>query len=505
MDQTAGDSELNQPLLQPTQAAAEDSPATAYDPQSQLEKVLSDTQLPYLRRLRSAARIELGLLFRLAAPAVMVYMINNLMSLSTRIFAGHLGNLELAAASLGNSGIQLFAYGLMLGMGSAVETLCGQAYGAHKYEMLGVYLQRSTLVLTATAVPLTVIYLLCKPILLLLGQSSALASAAAIFVYGLIPQIYAYAVNFPIQKFLQSQSIVTPSAVISGATLFLHLLLSWVAVYKLGLGLVGASLVLSLMWWVMVGAQFAYIVMSERCKATWRGFSVQAFAGIWDFVKLSSGSAVMLCLETWYMQILVLIAGLLKNPELALDALSVCMGINGLLFMVSVGFNAAASVRVGNELGSGNPKSAAFSVVMVNLVSFVVAVMEAVVVLSLRHVISYAFTSGATVANAVSELCPYLAVTLILNGVQPVLSGVAVGCGWQAFVAYVNIGCYYGVGIPLGCLLGFKFDFGVQGIWSGMIGGTMMQTLILVWATYRTDWNKEVEKARSRLDKWEDK
>ena len=68
----------------------------------------------------------------------------------------------------------------------------------------------------------------------------------------------------------------------------------------------------------------------------------------------------------------------------------------------------------------------------------------------------------------------------------------AVGCGWQAFVAYVNVGCYYGVGIPLGCLLGFKYKFGVKGIWSGMIGGTMMQTLILLWSTYRTDWNKEV-------------
>ena len=57
------------------------------------------------------------------------------------------------------------------------------------------------------------------------------------------------------------------------------------------------------------------------------------------------------------------------------------------------------------------------------LVSFLIAVVEAVVVLALRHVISYAFTEGETVANAVSDLCPFLAVTLILNGVQPVLSG----------------------------------------------------------------------------------
>lgn len=42
------------------------------------------------------------------------------------------------------------------------------------------------------------------------------------------------------------------------------------------------------------------------------------------------------------------------------------------------------------------------------------------------------------------------------------IEGVAVGCGWQTFVAYVNIGCYYIVGIPLGVLLGFKFNLGVK-------------------------------------------
>jgi MATE family multidrug resistance protein len=194
-------------------------------------------------------------------------------------------------------------------MGSAVETLCGQAYGAQKYKMLGVYLQRSTVLLTLAGVLLSIIYIFSKPILIFLGQSPEIASAAAVFVYGLIPQIFAYAVNFPIQIFLQAQSIVTPSAYISAATLVIHLFLTWVAVYKIQLGLLGASLVLSFSWWIIVAAQFVYIVKSERCKNTWRGFSV--------------ASAVMLCLETWYFQILVLLAGLLENPELALDSLSI--------------------------------------------------------------------------------------------------------------------------------------------------------------------------------------
>ncbi|KAK4284392.1 hypothetical protein QN277_001234 [Acacia crassicarpa] len=500
--------DLHRPILSPTSPPEEHAEAIssgAHVVDSRLENVLSDTNLPWFKRLRSATWIELSLLSRIAAPAIFVYLINNFMSTATRAFAGHLGNLEYAAANLGNSGIQLFAYGLMLGMGSAVETLCGQAYGAHEYEMLGVYMQRAIIVLTLTGIPITLVYIFSKQILLLIGESTALSSAAAIFVYGLIPQIYGYAMNFPIQKFLQAQSIVAPSAYISTATLMLHMLLSWVVVYKLGLGLIGASLVLSLSWWIIVVAQFVYIVGSRRCKYTWTGLSLRAFHGLWAFSKLSAASAVMLCLEIWYFQVLVLVTGLLDDSELALDAISVCMAISGLMLQIGIGFQAAASVRVGNELGAGNAKAAKFSVVVVNIASLIVAVVEAMVVLSLRHVVSYAFTSGEKVANAVSDLCPFLAITLILNGVQPVLSGVAVGCGWQALVAYVNVGCYYVVGIPLGCLLGFKFNLGVKGIWSGMIGGTMMQTLILLWITFRSDWDHEVDKAEKRVRKWQDR
>ncbi|CAJ1956322.1 unnamed protein product [Sphenostylis stenocarpa] len=80
----------------------------------EVEKILSDDTVPFLHRMGSAALVELRLLFFLAAPAVVVYLINYVMSMSTQIFSGHLGNLELAAASLGNTGIQIFAYGLMV-------------------------------------------------------------------------------------------------------------------------------------------------------------------------------------------------------------------------------------------------------------------------------------------------------------------------------------------------------------------------------------------------------
>lgn len=183
---------------------------------------------------------------------------------------------------------------LQLGMGSAMETLCGQAYGAQRYGMLGIYLQRSTLILMATGIPLLFIYIFSKPILILLGQKPAIASAAAVFVYGLIPQNFAYAANFSIQKFLQSQSIIKPSAYIAAATLVVHSFFTWLVVYKTRWGILGASLMLSFSWWIIVVAQFVYILSSEKCKKRWTGFSMLAFSGLWDFLKLSLASAVML-------------------------------------------------------------------------------------------------------------------------------------------------------------------------------------------------------------------
>ncbi|KAG5047570.1 hypothetical protein JHK86_016976 [Glycine max] len=463
MDSTSVHKDIDEPLLVSDEPSSPQPPSftqsfsSRHGSDGELERILSNTSVPFAKRIGPATWVELKFLFHLAAPAVIVYLINYVMSMSTQIFSGHLGNLELAAASLGNTGIQVFAYGLMLGMGSAVETLCGQAYGAKKFNMLGIYLQRSTVLLTLAGILLTIIYIFSEPILIFLGESPRIASAAALFVYGLIPQIFAYAINFPIQKFLQAQSIVAPSAYISAATLLVHLVLSYVVVYKVGLGLLGASLVLSVSWWIIVIAQFVYIVKSERCKHTWRGFSFQAFSGLAEFFKLSAASAVMLCLETWYFQILVLLAGLLPHPELALDSLSIC-------------------VRVSNELGARNPKSASFSVMVVTLISFIISVIVALVVLAIRDIISYAFTDGEEVAAAVSDLCPLLALSIVLNGIQPVLSGVAVGCGWQTFVAYVNVGCYYGIGIPLGSVLGFYFKLSAK-----------------------------VEEAAKRLNKWENK
>lgn len=65
-----------------------------------------------------------------------------------------------------------------LGMGSALETLCGQAYGAGRLRMLGVYMQRSWIILLTCAVLLTPIYFWSPPILEVVGETTEISEAA---------------------------------------------------------------------------------------------------------------------------------------------------------------------------------------------------------------------------------------------------------------------------------------------------------------------------------------
>ncbi|KAM1292724.1 hypothetical protein PS1_020019 [Malus domestica] len=393
--------------------------------------------------------LETKKLWKIVGPAIFSRVATFSMNVITQAFAGHLGEVELASVSIGITLVIGFNFGLLLGMASALETLCGQAFGAKRYHMLGIYLQRSWTVLFLCCIALLPVYIFVTPILKLLGQSDDVAALSGAVALWLIPLHFSFAFYFPLTRFLQSQ--------------LQNIVIAW----------------------------------------TWTGFSTQAFSGLWEFIKLSVASGVMLCLENWYYRILILITGYLKNTTITVDALSVCMTINGWEIMIPLAFFAGTGVRVANELGAGNWKAAKFATKVSVIESTMVGVFFCVLIIALHDKIAYIFTTSSDVVEAVNHMSYLLAITILLNSVQPVLSGVAVGSGWQAWVAYINLFCYYIVGLPLGILMGWAFNLGIRGIWGGMIiGGTGMQTLILATITIQRDWEKEAEKATLHVSKW---
>ncbi|KAK3418994.1 hypothetical protein EUGRSUZ_H04732 [Eucalyptus grandis] len=448
--------------------------------------------------------VESKKLWHIVGPSIFSRVASYSMLVITQAFAGHLGDLELAAMALTTNLVIGLDFGLLLGMASALETLCGQAFGAKKYYMLGVYLQRSWIVLFLCCILLLPLYLFASPFLKLLGQPHDIAELSGTVTLVMIPLHFSFAFQFPLQRFLQSQLKTAAIAWVSLGALVVHVLMSWLLVYRLHLGVVGTAMTLNFSWWVLVLGLFGYTVCGG-CPLTWTGFSMEAFYGLWEFVRLSFASGLMLCLENWYYKILILMTGNLENAKIAVDALSICMTINGWELMIPLAFFAATGVRVANELGAGNGKAAKFATAVSVVTSVLIGLVFWFLIMFSQDKLALIFTASKPVLEAVNQLSVLLAFTILLNSVQPILSGVAVGSGWQSYVAYINLGCYYLVGVPLGFLMGWGFHQGVMGIWAGMIfGGTAVQTLILAIIVWRCDWDKEAQQARIHVNKWAD-
>lgn len=435
-----------------------------------------------------------------AGPAIFTRFSTFGITVVSQSFIGHIGSTELAAYALVITVLVRFANGVLIGMASALETLCGQAYGAKKYEMLGVYLQRSWIVLFMTTILLLPIYIFTTPLLEALGQEKNIAQVAGSISLWAIGIIFAFSVSFTCQMFLQSQSKNKIIAYLAAVSISIHAFLSWLLTVKFKFGINGAMISTILAYWIPNLGQLVFIM--TKCPDTWKGFTFLAFKDLGPVIKLSVSSGAMLCLEIWYNTVLILLTGNMKNAEVAIDALSICLNISGWEMMVALGFFAAAGVRVANELGRGSSRAAKFSILITVLTSFSIGFVLFLVFLFLREKLAYIFTTDPQVANAVGDLSPLLSFSILLNSVQPVLSGVSVGAGWQSVVAYVNIGCYYLIGIPVGVLLDNLLHLQVKGIWIGMLFGTFVQTIVLIIITSRTDWDKQVVIARNRVNKW---
>ncbi|KAI4336920.1 hypothetical protein L6164_015391 [Bauhinia variegata] len=288
--------------------------------------------------------IESKKLWKLAGPAIFTVLCQYSLGADTQAFAVLYSELDLAAiASLDFGIMATILYFSSFSYSCALETLCGQAYDAGQIRMLGVYMQRSWVILLTTAIILIPIHVWAPPILELFGETTEISDAAGKFALWRIPQLFAHALNFPIQKLESSRH---------------------------GLG---GAITVNTSWWLIVRGQLLQIFITESDGA-WSGFLWLAFADLYGFVKLSLASAVMLC-----------------------------MNLSGWDTMIAIGFNAAISVRVSNELGAGNFKAAKFSALVVSVTSVSTGVVAMIVVLATRDYFPYSFTTSAAVAKETSK------------------------------------------------------------------------------------------------------
>lgn len=289
----------------------------------------------------------------LAGPLICVSLLQYSLQLISIMFVGHLGELSLSGASMATSFATVTGFSLFMGMACALDTLCGQSYGAKQYHMLGIYMQRAMVILMVVSIPVALIWLNTGLILKAVGQDPGISEEAGAYARFMLPSLFAYALLQCLVRFLQTQNIVFPMMVSSGIATLLHVLICWLLVFKSGLGTKGAALANSISYWNNVILLGLYVKFSSSCAKTWTGFSREAIHGILPFIKLAIPSAVMVCLEMWSFELIVLLSGLLPHPELETSVLSICLNTAAVVWMIPFGLSGAVRDR---WICSGGPK-----------------------------------------------------------------------------------------------------------------------------------------------------
>ncbi|XP_050273404.1 protein DETOXIFICATION 12-like isoform X13 [Quercus robur] len=384
-------------------------------------------------------------------------------------------------------------------MASALETLCGQAYGAQQYQKIGIQTYTAIFSLNLVCLPLCLLWMNMGKLLSLIGQDPLISHEAGKFTMWLVPALFAYATLQPLVRYLQTQSIVKPMLISSFVILCFHIPLCWVLVFKSGLGNLGAALAMGISYWLNVILLGLYVKYSSACKKTLVPISKEMFQGIGEFFRFAIPSAIMICLEWWSFELLILLSGLLPNPQLETSVLSVCLNTIATLYTIPYGLGAAASTRISNELGAGNPQAARVAVFAVLFLAITETSIVSTILLASRSVFGYTFSNEKEVVDYVTTMAPLVSLSIILDSLQGVLSGVARGCGWQHIGAYVNLGAFYLCGIPVAAVLGFMTNLRGRGLWIGIQTGAFVQTVMLSIITSCINWEKQASNARERI------
>ncbi|PIA36613.1 hypothetical protein AQUCO_03300073v1 [Aquilegia coerulea] len=396
--------------------------------------------------------------FMFSVPMIITTLAYYAITLVSVMFAGHLGELELAASTLANSWATVSGLALVTGLSGALETLCGQAYGAKLYRMLGIYLQSSIIISFFFSIIISFVWFYSEPILLLLHQKPQVAKMTAIYLRYFIPGLFAYAMLQCMLRFLQTQTVVTHLVICSVAPLAIQVGLCYVIVFHTVLGFKGAALSAAISLWISVLMLGLYINYSDKFKYTWQGLSMESFEHVLPSMKLAIPSAVMVCLEFSAFELLVLLAGLMPNSVESTSLTAMCINTEAVALMITYGFSAAVSTRVSNELGAGNADRAKNAVAVTLKLSIFLALAVVLCLLFGHNLWASAFTNSPVIMKDFASMTPFLAISMLFDSVQVVLSGVARGCGWQVFAAWTNLVAFYVIGMPIAVFTGFKLQ-----------------------------------------------
>lgn len=419
--------------------------------------------------------------FLIAYPVMVSQLGHILVGVADSVMVGKLGAQPLAAVSLGTS---IFSLVLTFGIGvsMAITPLVAAADGEGSKEMGGEVFRHGLVINLVAGLLLCAIVIATSFLLYYFDQPQAVVDLTipylSIIAVSLIPFMFFQS----FKQYAEGLSYTRTAMYITVSANILNVALNYLLIYgKWGLpalGLNGAGWATLISRIAMGLAMMAYAQNTSWYQS--RKVHIRQQLSrllVKRILRLGIPTGMQYIFEVGAFSFASIMMGWIGTKALA--AHQIALNLAAISYMVVTGLAAAATVRVGNQLGMKdipNMWRAGFTAM---LMGWVLMIFSATVFIVFRHTLPMFYIDEMEVVELAASLLVIAAFFQLSDGSQAVGLGLLRGMADVKIPTVITLFAYWIVALPLGYWLAFKLEWGPQGIWIGLLTGLSVAAVLL--------------------------
>ncbi|HET9484062.1 MAG TPA: MATE family efflux transporter [Xanthomonadales bacterium] len=418
----------------------------------------------------------------LAWPIVGGQLATIAMNVIDTVLAGRLGTRVLAAVAMG---YQAWVVALLavIGIMMAVSPTVAQLDGAGRRAETGHVFRQAMWLAAALGIGFFAALRNARPLLVAAGVDAEIVPGALEFLDAIAWGAPALAFFFAMKNFSEGLSLTRPTLYFSALGAVVLLPVAYVMMYgRLGfpaLGARGAGYAHALVLWLEVACFAVYIATRRHYHSAepFTRFERPDPKAIGELLRIGLPMGFAVFMEGTLFVATALLAGRLGTVPAA--AHQIAINVASVTFMLPLGIGMATTVRVGNAVGRRDPDAVAWAAAAgFGLVLMTQALAAAAMILA-PVAIARAYTGDAAVVALAVSLLWLAALFQLSDGIQALFNAALRGLKDTSVPAAITAFAYWGVGFPLGYVLGIVRGGGAPGLWIGLIGGLSVAALLL--------------------------